>query len=200
VLAIVFVLAGGAFAAVTPGVSPWRAAFRASIAVALALAIALDIRRRIPLTLRRRARLAFALVIVELAISLIATAYVDGSVALATLAPLGRAVTVKLDGEGYAFPRPLGEALVAVAPDALVLRDGRLVATSRLADTLHLLGDDPVPALGRMVADRRVREAWRLGRVDACALMRILRPPLDGYRERVYGAAVVSTRRACASR
>jgi hypothetical protein len=194
------ILAGGAFALFAPGVDPWRRGFRVALALALASAIALGVGRIAPSGWLGRARgLALALALIELVVTTAATLEIDAPLVLAGLTPAGRAVTARLDGTGYALPAPLTGALVAALPQALARRGGRLVATAHLADTLHLLHDDPVPALARILADPRGRAAWRYGQIDDCALIAILRPPVSGYRERAYGSAVAATVRACAS-
>jgi hypothetical protein len=199
-LGIALILAGGVFALLAPGIDPWRRAFRAALALALATALALGVGRALPAGWLRRARLlGWGLMLVELVVALAVTLEVDGPLAVAGLGPPARAATARLDDGGYALPAPLARALVAAAPQALARRNGRVVATARLADTLHLLGDDPVPALARILADPRARAAWRYGRVDTCTLIDVLRPPPGGYRDPAYGRDVAATVRACAA-
>ncbi|MDQ6943681.1 MAG: hypothetical protein M3169_14375, partial [Candidatus Eremiobacteraeota bacterium] len=63
-------------------------------------------------------------------------------------------------------------------------------------DTLHVLGDDPVPVLARIAGDSAAREEL-VRRTDECIVMRVLNPPLRGYRDRGFGAAVAASVRAC---
>lgn|GEM_PF-6358861 len=196
-VAVVLVGAGGVFALVAPGVDPWRRAFRAAVALALSVAIALGVGRTLPTSWLRRTRMLTAgFFLVETIVGLAVTFEVDAPIAVAGLTPAGRAVTWQLDGAGYALPPLASEVLVRIVPDTLARRDGRIVATTRLADTLHVLGDDPVPALARIVSDPEARaELFR--RTDQCTVMRVVRPPLDGYRDAGFGAAVAATVRAC---
>ena len=196
-LAIALVAAGGVFALVAPGVDPWRRAFRAAVALSLAVAIALGVGRTVPSNWLRRARLlTLGFVAIETVVGLAVTFEVDAPIAVAGLSPAGRAVTRRLDGAGYALPPRVADALVRVAPDALAQHGGRVVATTRLADTLHVLGDDPVPALARIVNDPAAR-AELVRRTDECIVMRVLNPPLRGYRDAEFSAIVVATVRAC---
>ena len=196
-VAVALVGAGGVFALVAPGVDPWRRAFRAAIALSLAVAIALGVGRTLPSGWMRRARLLTAgFFVIETVVGLAVTFEVDAPIAVAGLTPAGRAVTQRLDGAGYALPAPAAAALVRLAPEALAVRSGRLVATTRLADTLHVLGDDPVPALARIAGDPAAREEL-FRRTDECTVMRVVRPPLGGYRDRSFGAIVAATVRAC---
>lgn len=196
-IAIAFVGAGGAFALVAPGVDPWLRAFRASVALALAIAIALGVGRTLPSRWLRRARvLTVGFVVIETVVGFAVTFEVDAPIAVAGLAPAGRAVTRQLDGAGYALAPPVAAALVRAAPDTLALRGGRVIATTRLADTLHVLGDDPVPVLARIAGDPAAREEL-VRRTDQCIVMRVLQPPLRGYRDREFGAVVAATVRGC---
>lgn len=198
-LAIVLVLAGGVFALVAQGVDPWRRAFRAAIALALAVAIALGVGRTVPAGWMRRARvLTVGFVVLEAVVSFAAAVEIDAPIAIAGLAPVGRTISRQLSGEGYAFPPQLSAGLVRLQPEALELRAGRIVATARLADTLHVLGDDPIPALARIAADPQARAEWLRGDVQGCTLVRVVHPPLGGYRQGRYGATVDATVRACA--
>lgn len=196
-IAVAFVGAGGVFALVAPGVDPWLRAFRASVALALAVAIALGVGRTLPSRWLRRARvLTVGFVVIETVVGFAVTFEVDAPIAVAGLAPAGRAVTRRLEGDGYALAPPLTAALVRAVPETLTVRGGRVVATTRLADTLHVLGDDPVPALARVAGDSAARdELFR--RTDECIIMRILQPPLGGYRDRGFGVAVATTVRGC---
>jgi hypothetical protein len=196
-IAVVLVGAGGVFALVAPGVDPWRRAFRAAVALALAVAIALGVGRALPSGWLRRARvLTVGFFLVETVVGLAVTFEVDAPIAVAGLSPGGRAVTRQLDGGGYALPRPAAALLVRALPDALIVRDRRVVATTLLADTLHVLGDDPVQALAR-IADDSAARAELIRRTDQCTVMRVLHPPLGGYRDRSFGAAVAASVRAC---
>lgn len=197
VVAVTLVAAGGVFALVAPGVDPWRRAFRAAVALALAVAIALGVGRTVPSAWLRRARvLTVGFVAIETVVGLAVTFEVDAPIAMAGLTPGGRAVTQRLDGAGYALPPGVAAVLVRAAPDALAQRGGRVVATTELADTLHVLGDDPVPALARIVNDPAAR-AELVRRTDTCTVMRVLNPPLRGYRDPGFSAIVVATVRAC---
>ena len=196
-IAIALVGGGGIFALVAPGVDPWRRAFRAAVALSLSVAIALGVGRTIPSGWLRRARfLTVGFVVIETVVGLAVTFEVDAPIAVAALTPAGRDVTRRLDGAGYSLPPPAAAALVRIAPDVLTVRDGRVVATTRLADTLHVLGDDPVPALARIAADPAAREEL-FRRTDECIVMRVVQPPLRGYRDRSFGAIVAATVRAC---
>ena len=196
-IAIALVGGGGVFALVAPGVDPWRRAFRAAVALSLSVAIALGVGRTLPSGWLRRARLlTVGFVVLETIVGLAVTFEVDAPIAVAALTPAGRDMTRQLDGAGYALPRAAAAALVRIAPEALVVRGDRLVATTRLADTLHVLGDDPVPALARIAGDPAARaELFR--RTDECTVMRVVQPPLSGYRDRGFGAIVAATVRAC---
>lgn len=196
-VAVVLVGAGGVFALIAPGIDPWRRAFRAAVALALAVAIALGVGRALPTSWVRRTRLLTAgFFLVETIVGLAVTFEVDAPIAVAGLTPGGRAVARQLDGAGYALPPLASEVLVRIVPDTLALRDGRIVATTRLADTLHVLRDDPVPALARIVNDPAARaELFR--RTDQCTVLRVVQPPVDGYRDAGFGAAVAATVRAC---
>ena len=196
-IAIVLVGAGGIFALVAPGIDPWRRAFRGAVALSLSVAIALGVGRTVPSGWMRRARLlTVGFVVVETIVGLAVTFEVDAPIAVAALTPAGRDVARQLEGAGYALPPVTAAALVRFAPDILVVRGDRVVATTRLADTLHVLGDDPVPALARIAADPEARaELFR--RTDECTVMRVLEPPLRGYRDRSFGAIVAATVRAC---
>ena len=196
-IGVALVAAGGIFALVAPGVDPWLRAFRASVALALAVAIALGVGRTVPSGWLRRARvLTVGFVLVETIVGLIVAFEVDAPIAVAGLTPGGRAVTQRLGGEGYALPGPLAALLVRVAPEALARHGDRVVATTRLADTLHVLGDDPVPALARIAADPAAR-AELVRHADECTFMRVVRPPLRGYRDPRFEAAIAATVRAC---
>ncbi|HEY0383411.1 MAG TPA: hypothetical protein VGC72_14550 [Candidatus Elarobacter sp.] len=196
-VAVALIGAGGVFALVAPGVDPWRRAFRSSVALALAVAIALGVGRTAPSNWLRRARvLTFGFFLIETIVGLAVTFEVDAPIAVAGLTPAGRAVTRRLEGAGYALPPAVAGALVRIAPATLAQRNGRVVATTRLADTLHVLGDDPVPALARVASDPAARaELFR--RADECTVMRVVRPPLDGYRDPSFGAAIAAAVRAC---
>jgi hypothetical protein len=196
-IAVVLVGAGGVFALVAPGVDPWRRTFRASVALALAVAIALGIGRTVPAGWLRRTRfLTVGFFLIETVVGFAVTFEVDAPIAVAGLTPAGRAVTARLEGAGYELAPPVAAALVRVAPDVLVLRDGRVVATTRLADTLHVLGDDPVPAIARIASDSAAR-AELVRHTNECTVMRVVQPPLHGYRDAAFGAAVAATVRAC---
>lgn len=196
---IVLVLAGGVFALTAPGIDPWRRAFRAALGLALAAGIALGVGRTVPATWLRRARvLTVAFVLVEFVVTLAATLEIDAPVAVAGLAPAGRAMTARLDNDGYAVPPPVAAALVRAAPQALALRRGHVVATARLADTLHLLHDDPVPGVARLLVDPGARAQWFRGDIEGCTFARAIRPPATGYREPQFAAAVAETLRDCA--
>ncbi len=82
------------------------------------------------------------------------------------------------------------------SPSTCSVSARRIVATTRLADTLHVLGDDPVPALARIAGDPAAR-AELVRRNDECIIMRVLSPPVRGYRDRIFGAVVSATVRAC---
>jgi hypothetical protein len=196
-IAIALVGAGGIFALVAPGVDPWRRSFRAAVALSLAVAIALGVGRTLPSGWMRRARLlTVGFVVVETIVGLAVTFEVDAPIAVAALTPAGRDVTRQLEGAGYAVPPLAAAALVRLAPDVLAVRGDHVVATTRLADTLHVLGDDPVPALARIAGDPQARaELFR--HTDECTVMRVVQPPLQGYRDRSFGAIVAATVRAC---
>ena len=196
-IAIVLIGAGGIFALVAPGVDPWRRAFRASVALALAVAIALGVGRTVPAGWLRRARvLTVGFFLIETIVGFAVTFEVDAPIAVAGLTPAGRAVTRRLEGDGYALPPLAANALVRMMPDTFARRGSSVVATTRLADTLHVLGDDPVPALARVAADPAARaELFR--HTDECTVMRVVRPPLGGYRDARFGAAVAASVRAC---
>ena len=199
-VAVALVGAGGVFALVAPGVDPWRRAFRASVALALTVAIALGVGRAVPSGWLRRARvLTVGFFVIETVVGFAVTFEVDAPIAVAGLTPAGRAVTARLEGAGYALAPPAAAALVRAAPDVLELRRGRVVATTRLADTLHVLGDDPVPALARIASDPAAR-AELVRHADECIIMRVVDPPLHGYRDAGFGAAVAATVRACRKR
>ncbi len=196
-IAVALVGAGGVFALVAPGVDPWRRAFRAAVALSLSVAIALGVGRTVPSAWMRRARVLTAgFFVIETVVGLAVTFEVDAPIAVAGLSPGGRAVTQRLDGAGYALPPLVGAAIVRVAPETFALRRGRVVATTRLADTLHVLGDDPVPVLARIAGDSAAREEL-VRRTDECVVMRVLNPPLHGYRDRGFGAAVAASVRTC---
>jgi hypothetical protein len=206
VLFAVFTVAAIVFTATVPGLDPWIRAYKLSLSVIVLAVTISDMPRAISANFGRKLALLYvATVAIEAVVFLFMTWSVDGPILYAGVSTGINRTTSDLLGDGIQMPNIVHATANAQSPNLIVYQRGRMRGTSDLYDVVHWARGDIaktfrayLTAAHQQGPIHMVRSLTQTSAVDSCRALRLIDPPLTGYKRFENMAVANETAMKCA--